>query len=112
MFQVTSNYSCIAQDQAVKNEKTIVVTVIDRSKIMTCSNDTFFEVDWMETAPGSEDIQLCPQNYEGLARRACIMKDRNVAEWEIPDMSDCMSREMEFIVKRVSGSTKKCSVLN
>lgn len=52
------------------------------------------DVLWPETAPGSENVQECPRDYSGVARRSCRLQQTHQPSWLLPDYSSCTANKL------------------
>lgn len=102
LLQKSTVYSCLVQDEMVSSEMSILVNVVDRNYVLTCPGEKHMDVLWPETAPGSENIQECPQGFAGTARRSCSLQQARQPQWLLPDYSSCLADELNVYFEDVS----------
>lgn len=75
--------------------------VLDREGVHTCPKDRNYDLEWPETAPDTDYVQDCPKEYTGIVTRKCLLKDGKNPIWGIPDFSQCTSRVLGYIYRKV-----------
>lgn len=98
----STSFSCLVQDETVLwSEHNILVHVVDRQRVRTCGGERHQRLLWPETAPGTDNVQECPQDdYQGHARRACSLRDdTGQPTWQRPDYSGCTPRRLIAVNK-------------
>ncbi|XP_076242713.1 uncharacterized protein LOC143184400 [Calliopsis andreniformis] len=85
--QKSAIYTCNVADKSMS----VRVEIVNRTLIPICLNETSWGLHWPDTAPGSDALLECPQNFIGKkVSRLCSMKDATTPEWQLPDFFSCL----------------------
>ncbi|XP_067210955.1 uncharacterized protein [Linepithema humile] len=85
--QKSAIYTCNVAHKSMS----VRVEVMNRTLIPICVNGISWDLQWPDTAPGSEALLECPRYFVGRrVSRLCSMKDATTPEWQIPDFSSCL----------------------
>ncbi|CAK9815543.1 Adhesion G protein-coupled receptor B3 [Anthophora plagiata] len=84
--QKSAIYTCNVADKSMS----VRVEVVNRTLIPICPREKSWGLMWPDTAPGSESLLECPQQFVGKkVSRLCSMKDATTPEWQTPDFFSC-----------------------
>ena len=80
----------------------ITVSVAYENPALLCHGESHLNVLWPETTPGMDSLQTCPENYKGIARRTCSLRDGHKSIWQLPDYSNCIHNSLIEVTENVS----------
>lgn len=73
-----------------------------------CPNDNLADIEWRPTLTKRQEVTACPQGTIGMATRYC---SGNPAVWELPDLSNCVSKWMADISEQLNNPNVSLSLL-
>ncbi|XP_067123304.1 uncharacterized protein [Centruroides vittatus] len=89
-------YTCIISSNTGTTKKDSIITVIDKETPI-CQSERHKNIEWSITAANTVNLQNCPHGYEGIISRKCVIRKGNIASWEEPDYSSCLSARLKSI---------------
>lgn len=90
-------YTCIISSNTGSTKKNSIITVIDKETTPVCQAEKHKNIEWSITAANTINLQSCPRGYAGIISRKCNIRKGNIANWEEPDYSSCLSARLKGI---------------
>ncbi|EDV22498.1 uncharacterized protein TRIADDRAFT_59150 [Trichoplax adhaerens] len=78
---------------------------------LICKSEKKQGVQWSATRATQTDLQMCPENFVGIAKRKC-RRHRNAALWENPDLTECMTKQLYSLKATISSGFYDCGYLS
>ncbi|KAF6206427.1 hypothetical protein GE061_017660 [Apolygus lucorum] len=98
-IQKSTTYTCMAHTSASTQAKQSVrIEVVNHTTMAMCRGQTYLDVKWGITAPGSTSLAECPNGYYGMAKRQCLISEPGTAYWQRPDFSRCISDKFDTVI--------------
>ncbi|XP_068728395.1 uncharacterized protein [Montipora capricornis] len=73
-----------------------------------CTQENVADIEWRKTMTQRQDVSSCPEGTVGMALRRC---SGNPAVWNLPDLSDCVSKWMADIREQLNNSNVSSSFI-
>ncbi|XP_068677449.1 uncharacterized protein [Montipora foliosa] len=73
-----------------------------------CTQENVADIEWRKTMTQRQDVSSCPEGTVGMALRRC---SGNPAVWNLPDLSDCVSKWMADIREQLNNPNVSASFI-